>query len=107
MGMWAQQETLCEKVKAKLKEEGVKRHLSTHETRVLEALEGGANPKELMLLDLEHELTRIGAEYTVVGGDMNTCPPGCESSRRGETKPSHRLDSAAVQPSNSPPPSPY
>jgi hypothetical protein len=95
-GMWAQEVKLCEGVKAKLKAVGSARQLSAHEARVLEALEEGAAPKQLMLLDLEEELLKLKPEYVVMGGDWNTCPPGCESSRRGDTTAKHRDDSRAI-----------
>ena len=72
--------------------------MSALELRTLAVLEQeGADPKVLLLSDIEYEIEGSGAEYLIIGGDANTTPPdlamarSCKEVRADHVKDTERM----------------
>lgn len=98
-GMWQQQLEMMGKLKGELADRAkTGARLSRIESEVQELLNSEeATPKTLALMDMKHDLLKLKADYIVVGGDWNTCPPGAVRARGSEPTSENRKSTEAVE----------
>ena len=104
-GAWHQQMDLIQNLQHKIESKKEERR-TLEEKETLEHIqrgstEGGrratATPKSLMLRDIARVIRSMGAEYSIVGMDWNTNPPGMGGARSGGESPEEKADREEVE----------